>query len=183
MSRNRIQHFWKYLHVKTKLLFNTLSITFNNFVYFLGQGKDSIYKYQFQCSLDSLAEKAAKSSRVICQSPTSWWNVCLKIWKMFSIGFTSEILAGIVDFRASISSQTDPTITLFCERSPSWRKRLPFVWALFKILGKCLQTNEKNFQLFLYHRNSPLQLHSFSMPLMLYYSKIPCCSFVTSFLQ
>ena len=55
------------------------------------------------------------------------------------------------------------------------------VSSFLNILEKCLQTNEKNFQLFFYHRNSPLQLHSFSMPLMLYYSKIPCCSFVTSF--
>ena len=79
----------------------------------------------------TLVEKAAKSSQVICWSKASWRNLRLTIWKIFSIGFKSGLLAGIVNFRAPISSQADVAFTLFCEGSSSCKKSFPLGLALF----------------------------------------------------
>ena len=54
----RTRYIWKYLlHVKTKLVFNSLSFSFNNVIDSLDHGENSSIhlskRYRFQCSLDS----------------------------------------------------------------------------------------------------------------------------------
>ena len=149
MSKNRTQYIWKYLHVKTKLVFNSLSFSFDS----LAHGEDSsvhhINRYWFQCSPDS-CRKGSKIFWVICRSKASWRNLRLAIWKIFSIGFKSRLLAGIVNFRAPTSSQADLAFTLLCQGSPSCRKSLPLGLAVFlNMLVKYSRANEENFSAFI----------------------------------
>ena len=149
MSKNRTQYIWKYLHVKTKLVFNSLSFSFDS----LAHGEDSsvhhINRYWFQCSPDS-CRKGSKIFWVICRSKASWRNLRLAIWKIFSIGFKSRLLAGIVNFRAPTSSQADLAFTLLCQGSPSCWKSFPLGLAVFlHMLAKCSWANEENFSAFI----------------------------------
>ena len=97
----------------------------------------------------TLAGKTAKSSRVICWSKVSWRRLWLAKL-MFSMGFRSGVLAGMVNFWVSTSSQADLDFTLFYEGSPSCMESFPFASALFlNMLAKCSGTNEKNFSGFI----------------------------------
>ena len=78
------------LHLKTKLVSNYLSFSFNNFIESLARGEDSsvdhINRYPFQCSLDC----CGKGSKI--------FPSYLLIQSIFSIGFRYGIFAGIVNF-------------------------------------------------------------------------------------
>ena len=154
MSKNRTQYIWKYLHVKTKLVFNSPSISFNNFIDSLANGENSsvhhINRYQFQFSLDS-SKKGGKIflgylliQSILTQLPLDNMKDIfdrVQVWRL---------LVGMVNFRAPTSSQPDLTFTLFCEGSPSCMKSFPLGLALFlNMPAKCLRTNEENFSEFI----------------------------------
>ena len=73
------------------------------------------------------AENPSKPSHsIFFISKSSWCNFFLTISKIFSIAFKSGLPAATENFCVPILSQADLGLQLFCDISPSCKKKFPF---------------------------------------------------------
>ena len=130
----RIQYIWKYLHVKTKVAFNSLSVSFDNFPDSLACGNiSSVHysgRYWFQCRLDSFGNGSKIFwSYLLIQSILV--QPLFDNMKDVSDRVQIRSSSGTVNFEAPTSSQPDLAFTLLCEVSPSCRKCFSLGLAFF----------------------------------------------------
>ena len=93
-------------------------------------------------------ENDSKTSRVMASSwvMALWCNFLFTIWKIFSIGLRSWLLAVIVNFRVPTLPQAVLNYTLVCDESPSCQSNFPLGLADFlNMLAKYSRTKDEKF--------------------------------------